>query len=227
MIRSEISPGLWIDARLALWIAAHRLLVVADLHWGYAASHQARGNLLPSWGDEELASRLRALIADYEPAEIIWLGDCLHTLAGREPAEAFLRATTKPVTTIICGNHDRRWRISREGDLPPHAEHPTSIARPGFLFHHGHLTVDVPAGSVEVVGHHHPALEWSDRAGGRIKLPALVASPQRLILPAFSPWAAGAAWNPLLREDETLFAIAPKRIFAVSHDLLLKSRVFA
>lgn len=223
MIRSEISPGVWLDARLALWLEAHRLLVVADLHWGYAASHQANGNLLPFWGDAEIAVRLGELVADYAPAEIIWLGDCLHTLAGREPAETFLRTSTIP-TTIVCGNHDRRWRVSRGDDQPAAAAHPTSVTRGEFVFHHGHLEVEIPFGSVEVVGHHHPALAWSDRAGGRIKLPALVASPRRLILPAFSPWAAGSAWNPLLAEDETLFAIAPKRIFAVSRELLLKSR---
>ncbi|HEX2853782.1 MAG TPA: metallophosphoesterase [Opitutaceae bacterium] len=223
MIRTEISPGLWLDARLALWFEAHRLLVVADLHWGYAVSHQAHGNLLPSWGDEEVAARLRGLIADYAPDEIIWLGDCLHTIAGREPAETFLRTSGAPVT-IVSGNHDRHWRTSF-GEANPRGEaHPASVTRGGFVFHHGHLELPIPPGGVEVIGHHHPALAWSDRAGGRIKLPALIASPRRLILPAFSPWAAGAAWNPLLEEGETLFAIAPKRIFAVSRDLLLKSR---
>lgn len=223
MIRSEISTGIWLDARLALWLEAHRTLVVADLHWGFAASHQAQGNLLPFWGDEEIATRLRTLIADYEPAEVIWLGDCLHTLAGREPAESFLRSSVTP-TTIVCGNHDRRWRVSRGHDAAPAEEPPASVVRGGFVFHHGHLEVPVPDGAMEIMGHHHPALAWNDHAGGRIKLPALIASSRRLILPAFSPWAMGSAWNPLLAEDETLFAIAPKRIFAVSRDLLLKSR---
>jgi metallophosphoesterase superfamily enzyme len=225
MIRAEISPGIWLDARLALWLEKQRTLVVADLHWGYAASHQASGNLLPFWGDEELAARLRALIADYAPAEVIWLGDCLHTLAGREPAENFLRSSGTPIT-IVCGNHDRRWQIPRGDDQSPAAPHPTSVTRGDFVFHHGHLAVAIPDGAREIVGHHHPALAWSDRAGGRIKLPALIASPRRLILPAFSPWAGGAPWNPVA-DDETIFAIAPKRIFAVSRDLLLKSRTSA
>ena len=58
--RTEIQPGIWLDARRAVWFAAERLLAVADLHWGYAASHRARGNLLPVWGDDELEARLRA-----------------------------------------------------------------------------------------------------------------------------------------------------------------------
>ena len=90
--RVEILPDVWLDARRAVWLSRPRLLVVADLHWGYAASHRAEGNLLPIWGDDEIAARLRALLADYRPAGMLWLGDSLHTLAGRAAAEAFLRS---------------------------------------------------------------------------------------------------------------------------------------
>jgi metallophosphoesterase superfamily enzyme len=214
----EVFPGVWLDGRLALWLARPRLLVVADLHWGYAASHRASGNLLPSWGDAELSERLRGLISDYQPAEMIWLGDSLHTLEGRGPAEAFLRSVATPAI-ILSGNHDRYWKYANAADAS--GALPTSLRRDGFFLHHGHLSFPVPDGHVEITGHHHPAIAWNDGAGGKVKLPALVASARRLILPAFSPWAAGTPWNALLGEGERLFAIAPKRIFAVSRELLL------
>jgi metallophosphoesterase superfamily enzyme len=200
--------------------------VLADLHWGYAVSHQAHGNLLPTWGDDELATRLRSLLTDYQPAEMIWLGDSLHTLAGREPAERFLRETSTP-TIVLSGNHDQRWTLRITGAETRTAELPAVLARPGYFFHHGHRSPCVPPDCLEIVGHYHPALAWWDGAGGRLRLPALIASPRRVILPAFSPWAAGVAWNGQLAADETLFAIAPKRIFAISRDLLLKSRLSA
>ena len=228
MVACEILPDVWLDGRLALWLKRSRLLVVADLHWGYAVSHQAQGNLLPSWGDADLAARLRGLINDYQPVEMIWLGDSLHTLQGRGPAETFLQSTSTPVT-ILSGNHDRRWRCSGTRGNLTRAENtavdlPASLHREPFFFHHGHLPLQVPGGALEITGHHHPAVAWNDGAGGRVKLPALVASKHRLILPAFSPWAAGSPWNALLGDDERLFAIAPKRIFAVSRDLLLNWR---
>ncbi|HWA87532.1 MAG TPA: metallophosphoesterase [Opitutus sp.] len=201
-VRLEILPGLWLDARLALWLAAPRLLVVADLHWGYAASHRAQGNLLPAWGDTVIAQRLGALIADYAPREMLWLGDSLHTLAGRASAEAFLAACTVPVT-IVAGNHDARW--SRAAGA-------TAIRREQFFFHHGNQPRRAPADALEIIGHHHPAISWSDGAGARLKLPALVASARRLVLPAFSPWAAGVPWEPAA--GETIYAIGRKRIFA-------------
>lgn len=202
--RTEIQPDLWLDGRLALWLARARVLVVADLHWGYVASHRAQGNLLPDWGDAEIAARLSALIADYQPQEVLWLGDSLHALAGRAPAEAWLRTAPVPVT-VLAGNHDRRWPVATVA----------SLHRDGVFFHHGDRPLPVPGSALEIIGHHHPAFVWRDGAGGRLKIPALISSPRRLILPAFSPWAAGAAWNDQLGPQETLWAVTPKRVFAV------------
>lgn len=200
---TEIQPDIWLDRRRALWLSRLRLLVVADVHWGYAVSHRARGNLLPIWGDEEIAARLDELVQDYRPAEMIWLGDSLHALPGRAAAEAFLGRDGVPPTIVLAGNHDVRWSRAKEA----------SLRRDGLFFHHGNAALAVPDGALEIVGHHHPAVTWYDGAGGRLKLPALVAGPRRLILPAFSPWAAGVPWNSQRREDETLWAVAPKRIF--------------
>lgn len=219
-------PGVYLDSRRALWIESVGLLVVADLHWGYAASHQACGNLLPLWGDAELAGQLRGLIHDYRPAEMLWLGDSLHTLAGCAPAEAFLRENVV-ATTILPGNHDRGWNLGADRGTTHRGTSPATATRGNFFFHHGHVAQAMPPESLEIIGHHHPALSWWDGAGGRLKLPGLVASSRRLILPAFSPWASGSPWNDLLGEDETLFAIGSKRIFAVSRALLLKSRLSA
>ncbi len=179
-IRTEIRPGIWLDSRLALWIAEQHLLVIADLHWGYAASHRSRGNLVPWWGDEHIEDRLQSLIADYQPAEMLWLGDIVHAAEGGARAETFLRSSKTPVT-LIAGNHDRRWSTARD----------RSVSRGPFFFHHGDKPHDVPAGHVEVIGHHHPAFDWGDGAGSRLKIPALVSSNQAAHSSGVSPWAAG------------------------------------
>jgi uncharacterized protein len=204
-VRTEIQPGIWLDSRLALWIPAHRLLVIADLHWGYVASHRARGNLLPWWGDAEIAVRLQALADDYQPGEMLWLGDVVHAAEGSADAVAFLRTATFPVT-LLAGNHDRHWSGAVR----------RTATRGTFFLHHGDTAIAVPAGCTEIIGHHHPAVSWGDAAGSRMKLPALVAGARRLVLPAFSPWASGTPWNHQLEPADTLWAVAPSRIFAVS-----------
>jgi uncharacterized protein len=209
-IRTEIRPGIWLDSRLALWLAAERLLVVADLHWGYSASHRARGNLLPWWGDEEMEQRLQRLLNDYQPAEMIWLGDVVHAAEGAARAESFLRKTTVSITHL-AGNHDRRWRSAGA----------KSTVRGAYFFHHGDAVLNLPPACVEIVGHHHPAVVWYDGAGSSLKLPALVVSQRRLVLPAFSPWAAGTPWSAGPDASETLWAVAPSRIFALSRAKVL------
>lgn len=200
--RAEIQPGIWVDSRLAVWFAAERLLAVADLHWGYAASHRARGNLLPLWGDDQIESQLESLMRDFAPAEMLWLGDIVHAAEGGARAERFLRDAPIPIT-VLAGNHDRRWGGATQ----------TTAQRGRFFFHHGDVSRSVPAGAVEVIGHHHPAYQWWDGAGGNVKLPAVVASPRRLVLPAFSPWASGTDFAS--DHDSTVWAIAPHRIFAL------------
>ncbi len=203
--RHEVQPGVWLDSRRAVWLGTERLLLIADLHWGYAASLRARGNLVPLWGDDEIAQRLNELVTAYAPVEMIWLGDVVHAAEGGAGAEAFIRESRLPVT-LIAGNHDRNWRLAGV----------RSVIRGRFHFHHGDTTLALPEGTtVEVVGHHHPAVSWGDQAGSRLKLPALVASERRLILPAFSPWAAGTPWNDFLHTEDVLWAIAPRRIFAL------------
>jgi len=203
-VSAEILPGLHLDSRRALWLPAPRLLVVADLHWGYAVAHRARGNLLPHWGDLELATTLDALVADYRPASLLWLGDSLHAVSGRAAAESFIAASPIPIT-LIAGNHDARWRAPTQPalHLGPH------------FFHHGDTPRTIPDGALEIIGHHHPSFRWADGAGTRLKIPALVAGPRRLILPAFSPWAAGTPWNGRLAPDEILWAVTPKRVFRI------------
>lgn len=205
--RIEAQPGVWVDARRALFIESLGALVVADIHWGYARSHRAVGNLLPIWGDEEIEMSLRGLIADYAPREMIWLGDSVHTANGRHAAERFLQEhAASTVITVLAGNHDRRWERPQV----------KSVHRENYFFHHGDdATLCAPAGAVEIIGHHHPAAGIYDGAGMRMKLPALVTSEKRFILPAFSPWAAGVDWTTRLLPEEKLWLLAPSRIFAV------------
>ena len=50
----EISAGIWLDHRRAVYLEAERILCVADLHLGYAWAHRFSGQLMPLRGEEDL-----------------------------------------------------------------------------------------------------------------------------------------------------------------------------
>jgi metallophosphoesterase superfamily enzyme len=135
---------------------------------------------------------------------MIWLGDVVHAAEGSARVEAFLRTSSVRVTHV-AGNHDRRWRLAGA----------VAITRGNYFFHHGDKAQPRPSNCIEVIGHHHPAVNWGDGAGSRLKLPALVMSQSRFVLPAFSPWAAGTPWFSAPEAEETLWAVGPTRIFAL------------
>ena len=210
MLQVEIRPGCRLSAERALFLVAERMLVVADIHWGYAQSHRRAGNLLPLVGNEGIADRLRRLIAHYRPKRMLWLGDSLHTPDAAEIAEEFLEEVAPIEVIVLAGNHDRAWKRTNA------VEHRLG----NYFFHHGDKPREVRPGEIEVVGHVHPALAWYDGAGLRLKVPALVERHNRFILPSFSDWSSGAAWNDRLGEDEKLWLISPRKIWPLTRDQL-------
>ena len=67
LLHVEIQHGWWLSGDRTLFLEEERALVVADIHWGYAESHRRAGNLLPLWGNEATAERLRRVVRHYEP----------------------------------------------------------------------------------------------------------------------------------------------------------------
>ena len=83
------------------------------------------------------------------------------------------------------------------------------------------------ASGIQIVGHHHPAVTIRDGAGLRLKLPAFVQEDTNWIMPAFSPWAAGAEWTG--SEQAIKWLCSPERVMKVTrevHRSLNAARVF-
>jgi len=181
-----IAPNVLLEGRLALFHEEERWLAVADLHFGYELSQRAAGRLLPMWGMASIEERLMELIADYEPRQLIIVGDLVHDRTSADAAAALLKRLRKRcVVVALSGNHDRG--VARSIDLLPRWE------TPGFVFQHGECMPEAGEG-IQIIGHHHPAAIIRDGAGLRLKFPALVQQERCWILPAFSPWAGGVVW---------------------------------
>ena len=185
--QAMVARDILLDGRLALFHRKQRWLAVADLHFGYELSQRAAGRLLPMWGMASVEDRLLQLLADYRPRHLVIVGDIVHDRTAATEARGLierLAAFAEPI--VLVGNHDRQlsatWRLQ------------DSWQTKGFHFHHGHCVAEVTA-AVQIIGHHHPTGSITDGAGLRLKLPAFIQQGNCWILPAFSPWAAGVAWE--------------------------------
>ncbi|HEY2800745.1 MAG TPA: metallophosphoesterase [Chthoniobacterales bacterium] len=200
-----VAPNVLLDGRLALFHEQERWLAVADLHFGYELSQRAAGRLVPLWGMTSIEARLTELLDEYQPRQLIIVGDLVHDRASASAAAELLgRLRQRCEVIALAGNHDRH--AARTIKFLPRWE------TLGFVFQHGHCDGKEP-GRVQIIGHHHPAASITDGAGLRLKFPAFVQQERCWILPAFSPWAGGVVWKD--DGEGRVWLCTPRRIFSL------------
>ena len=208
-------PGLDIDVagetlRLLPGRAVHwpdrATLLVADAHFGKAASFRAHGVPVPHGTTTETLDRLDALIDSTQAQRVVFLGDLLHSRKGR--VEATLDAVTAwrqrradVALTLVRGNHD-----AHAGDPPPAWEievvpEPFAIG-PLRLCHHP----DCAADGYVLAGHLHPAIILRGRANERVRLACYWFGDRVGVLPAFGSFTGSAIILPAA--GDRVFGIA-------------------
>jgi uncharacterized protein len=200
--QTSIAPNVLLDGRLALFHETERWLAVADLHFGYELSQRAAGRLVPLWGMQSIEERLNELLDEYQPRQLVIVGDLVHDRASGAAAVALLeRLRARCEVVALAGNHDRH--VANAIKFEPRWE------TRDFVFQHDRCEEDEPD-RIQIIGHHHPAASLADGAGLRLKLPAFVQGESCWILPAFSPWAGGVVWPD--DGDEQIWVCSPRRI---------------
>src|SRR6266446_7654327 len=107
--RVAIAPNVLLDGRLALFHERERWLAVADLHFGYELSQRAAGCLVPLWGMTSIEERLAQLLDEYQPRQLIIVGDLVHDKASlAEAVELLSRLRERCEVIALAGNHDRQ-----------------------------------------------------------------------------------------------------------------------
>jgi len=168
-----ITP-LWPHPAALVKSPQRRMIVVADLHIGWEMAISRKGIHLPTQ-TPKLLGRLKGLISEYKPEELLVLGDVKHTVATAETGEwhdvpEFFNELRKHVQRIhiIRGNHDGNL----EPLLPENIEllPATGIVFGKTGFFHGHQWPSPAILSCQtlVMGHVHPVVSLRDPAGFRI-----------------------------------------------------------
>jgi uncharacterized protein len=188
-------------------------LLVADPHFGKAASFRALGVRVPRGTTGDAITRLDALIARVAPARIDFLGDFLHSREGRN-AETFSalaawRAAHAAVEMrIVRGNHDRR-----AGDPPSEVgidcvDGP--VSDPPFALAHHPLAV---ANAYVLAGHVHPCAVLVGAARQRERLPCFRFGRDVGVLPAFGEFTGCAEVEA--RADDEVWVVADDGVVRV------------
>jgi len=196
----------------AIYWPARQMLVIADIHFGKAATFRALGVPVPAGTTSQNLEALEALQAAHDVKHVLFLGDFLHAKSAHAPATLATigqwRTRHSDIElTLVRGNHD-----DRAGDPPADlgitvVDEPHVIGPFAFCHHPQESTL----GHV-LAGHVHPVHRLATRADS-LRLPCFVIGEHTSVLPSFGAFTGGFAVHH--RAGERLFVAAEDRVFAV------------
>lgn len=202
--------------RAAFWVE-RRMLLVADAHFGKAATFRAHGFPVPHGTTDDNLDRLDALIARWGIAHIVFLGDFLHAREARVPQTidaiaAWRRRHAGVAMTLVRGNHD-----TRAGDPPARLAidvvDESWTVGPFSMRHHP----DPCDRGYVLAGHIHPGFRLGSRFGDGLRLPCFWLGCERGsrvgVLPAFGAFTG--TWVVETRPNDRVFVVAPDAVHAV------------
>lgn len=197
----------------AIYWAAERTLLVADLHLGKAATFRALGAPVPETPTYETLERLSCLVEKVAPQRIAFLGDLLHDreAATGAPRDALLDWCGRHPGVeleLIVGNHDRR-AMSRLDEAVLCAISLADERSAGPFVYAHHPPVGQPEGYV-LCGHIHPGFRLTARGRRTATLPCFWFQHKCAVLPAFGEFTGLALVDP--GDDDELFLCAASEV---------------
>ncbi|MEO1700900.1 MAG: ligase-associated DNA damage response endonuclease PdeM [Pseudomonadota bacterium] len=179
---------LLLDPAGILFFPALRLLVVSDLHLEKSSSFARKRIFLPPYDTGATLVRLAALVAKYDPATIISLGDSFHD----EQAALRLSDETRQTIEALVAGREMVWVTGNHDPHPPTGcpgETVDELAVSGITFRH---IAERSFSGAEISGHYHPAAVLRAR-GKKIRRNCFASDGERLIMPAFGVLTGGLA----------------------------------
>ncbi|MFL0671725.1 MAG: ligase-associated DNA damage response endonuclease PdeM [Erythrobacter sp.] len=180
------------DGRALYW-AAERTLLVADLHLEKGSWHASRGAMLPPYDSRATLERLAHIVKACGARRVITLGDNFHDDAGLLRLDPFARGMLEGLTGAldfvwITGNHDEHMAHGFGGAVMP------ELALGGIVLRHEARPGET---AHELSGHFHPKLRIRVRSRHIVRPCAVLGrraaggGPERMILPAFGAFTGG------------------------------------
>lgn len=196
----------------ALYWPARKTLLLADLHLGKAGHFRKNGVAVSGLVMQQDLLQLQKLLEQWQPDQVIFLGDLFHSQYNREwePFAERMQAYAGEAI-LVRGNHD----ILR-------AEH---YATAGLAVVNGHLdlgpfrlihevpTEPEPETPYLLAGHVHPGVWLQGGGRQRLRLPCFFFGEKHGLLPAFGQFTGLYCLEP--RESDRVFVVVEDQVVAV------------
>jgi len=190
---------------LGIYLENFQTLVIADLHIGLEHAMMGEGTFLPLLQYPTIEKSIMDLIGDYYPKRLVINGDFKHEFAKASVQEwteilnLWDSLSKKGVELeLVRGNHDNYLiNVLNQRGKPIHDP---GLSIGTFLITHGHKHFEIPEDTKTIImAHEHPAIGLMDESGGKHKFKCYLFGSYEdyeiLVLPAYSPLAAGAIIN--------------------------------
>lgn len=201
------------DSRKFIFWKENATLIISDLHIGKITHFIKNGIPLPYNPVSNNLKILKSGIDDYQPKNIIFLGDLFHSNYNSEWDEWLIFfEETKIDFNLVLGNHDKvnigiKCLITMSKlDLLP------------FNFTH---FPNIDTKLINMCGHIHPAFRIRGNAKQTFKLPCFYISKKQIILPSYGEFTGSHLIDFKSSKDQIL-VISPSKIYNVNSNTSLK-----
>jgi uncharacterized protein len=183
----------------AMYWPRHKMLVIADIHFGKAASFRAQGVPVPRGTTSQNLQGLDELMALYPVERIVFLGDFLparaaHASATQTAILEWRRRHPDLELLLVRGNHDRHAGDPAASLGIEMVDEPYTVDAFSFCHH-----PDIAAPGYVLAGHVHPVFVLSSRLDS-LRLPCFLVGPSRMILPSYGAFTGGYVITPVAGE---------------------------
>jgi DNA ligase-associated metallophosphoesterase len=209
------------DASGALFLPAHDLLVVSDLHLEKGSSLARRGTLLPPYDTAATLARLEATVNRHAPRVVVCLGDSFHDGA----ASARLPEAFRDLLRAMMTGRDWLWISGNHDPAPPEGLGGDAVAEVAL----GRLVLrhepSRAAAEGEIAGHLHPGARIV-RRGRSLRRRCFATDGSRLVMPAFGSYTGSlnvldAAFAGLFRREGLIaHMLGAGRTYAMAASML-------
>ena len=195
----------------AIFLPATKQLVISDLHVGKAAHFRRHGIPVTAEVMQADLQRLSLLIKEFEPQQLVVVGDMFHHSHNADVAGFGLwrKAFHHLPFLLVAGNHDR---LTKQYYAGMQIDVCKDFSAGEFCF--VHERPKETEGTYFISGHIHPGVTLKGRARQHLRIPCFVVAQNYLILPAFSNFTGLDTFGATHANAE-VFAIVNNRLIKV------------